>query len=87
MHNHIIDKNLYEHLPQQRKLPEEVKNNAKKLLGLKANKHLVRQELEEKTGQIITLKDLSNLRYRDKLKYKNCIETAVTAIKEKFGKC
>lgn len=83
-HNHILDKDLYLHLPQKIKLHDEIRAQPKKLLSLKANRHLIRQNLECKTGQVITLKDLSNLKQRDKLKYKNIIETAVAAIQEKF---
>uniref|UniRef100_A0A1X7TV94 MULE transposase domain-containing protein n=1 Tax=Amphimedon queenslandica TaxID=400682 RepID=A0A1X7TV94_AMPQE len=42
-HNHDISKEVYDHLPHQRELREEVKNDVEKLLQLVVNKKLLRE--------------------------------------------
>ncbi|KAH9384541.1 hypothetical protein HPB48_026549 [Haemaphysalis longicornis] len=60
-HNHEISKPLYSHLPQTRALRDPAaKEEATELLALHANKKLVKKRLEEKTGKLVLLKDLSN---------------------------
>ncbi|KAH7950677.1 hypothetical protein HPB51_028286 [Rhipicephalus microplus] len=52
---------LYSHLPQTRALREPgAKEEATQLLALHANKKLVKKRIEEKTGKLVLLKDLSN---------------------------
>ncbi|KAJ8975163.1 hypothetical protein NQ317_011992 [Molorchus minor] len=71
-------------LPHQRRLPEDVREDAKKLLKLKGNKHLIREELQNRTNQVIRLKDLQNLNQENKKQYKNNIEIAVGLVNQKF---
>ncbi|XP_037282544.2 zinc finger SWIM domain-containing protein 3-like [Rhipicephalus microplus] len=60
-HNHELSKLLYSHLPQTRALREPgAKEEATQLLALHANKKLVKKRIEEKTGKLVLLKDLSN---------------------------
>ena len=49
-------------LPQQRKLSHSEKEEAEKLLGLKANKKMIKDKLAAATGKAVILKDLSNIR-------------------------
>ncbi|XP_049270335.1 zinc finger SWIM domain-containing protein 3-like [Rhipicephalus sanguineus] len=60
-HNHEISKLLYSHLPRTRALREPgAKEEATELLAFHANKKLVKKRIEEKTGKLVLLKDLSN---------------------------
>lgn len=87
LHNHFIDENLFRELPQQRQLPDGLREDARKLLKLKANKHLIREEIEAKSHQIIKLKDLQNIQQEDKIKFNNSIEgVSRIIINQKFRK-
>lgn len=57
----VLLKELFRQLPQQRKLTMEETKKAKNLLQLKANKKMVKDDLQSSTGKIVLLKDLSNL--------------------------
>ena len=46
---------LYAHLPHQRQLDAETKDEVKRLLELKVNKRLWR---DHETGKVVTLKDI-----------------------------
>ena len=52
---------VFKHLPQQLTLQEEDRNEAKVMLGLKANKKLLQNHLSKKSGNVVILKDLHNL--------------------------
>ena len=45
-HNHILNKNVYEHLPRQWALPEDLALEVKESIKLKANKKLLQQKTE-----------------------------------------
>ncbi|KAG8180949.1 hypothetical protein JTE90_024698 [Oedothorax gibbosus] len=75
---------LFRHLPQQRKLPPEVREQAKVLLDLDVNKKLLQQKLQRDTGKIVTLKDLSNLAAQDKRS--NDLGEAVTLLQDKYDR-
>ena len=73
-------------MPKQRKLSGEVKENALSLLQMKANKKLVQEELSQKIGNVILLKDLTNLCSRAKKEStRNDLDTVVKLLKEKYG--
>lgn len=76
---------LYRHLPQERKLTGEARNKAKSLLEMKANKKLVQQELCQETGNIILLKDLSNLVNRRVKASRNDLDAVVSMLMNKYG--
>ncbi len=81
----IFTQNLYKHLPQQRKLSKEAKENALSLLSMKANKKMVQEELSQKTGNVILLKDLTKLCSRAKKETtRNNLEAVVKVLKEKY---
>ena len=50
-HNHILNKNIYEHLPRQRALPEYLALEGKESIKLKANKKLLQQKIQTETGK------------------------------------
>ena len=77
---------LYEHLPAQRKLPEETKKQAEQLLKLKANRKLIQQELSKQSNKIVLFKDLSNIHQRMKEREsRNDVDFLVNTLQEKYG--
>ena len=79
---------LYRHLPGQRKLSTELKEKAEGLLGLKANKKLIQQQLSVESDSIILLKDLSNISTCAKRKKtRNDLESTVKTLTDKYGMC
>ena len=80
-------KELFRQLPQQRKLTNVEKEKAKQLLQLKANKKMVKDDLQSSTGKVVLLKDLSNLITKTKSEStRNNLEVAVKQLTEKHGK-
>lgn len=77
---------LFKHLPQQRKLSKDDKAKAAALLEMKANKKLVQQQLTQETGNIVLLKDLSNIATASKKeKTRNDLDLTVRMLMEKYG--
>ncbi|KAH0563695.1 hypothetical protein KQX54_004753 [Cotesia glomerata] len=62
-HNHLTTKQLYEHLPQTRRMTPEVKEKVKELINLKANKTAIKDLIIKQTGKVVLLKDIYNLKY------------------------
>ncbi|KAH9369583.1 hypothetical protein HPB48_011523 [Haemaphysalis longicornis] len=60
-HNHPVAPQLFQQLPQQRRLPPDLKAKARHLLKLRANKMLVREQIQKESGHAVSLKDLSNI--------------------------
>lgn len=74
-HNHEIPtEEMFKYLPKQRKLSNEDKNSAIRLLKLKVNKKLLQAHLVKQTGKAVFLKDLSNLQ--------TCLSNTDNSIKE-----
>ena len=48
-------------MPQQRKLPVEVKEKATTLLRMKANKKLIQENISKETDKVVLLKDTCNV--------------------------
>ena len=64
-----------------------VKDKATQLLSLKANKKLVQQKLSQETGQVVLLKDLTNVStMMRKEKSRNYIDKVVQTLMERYGK-
>ena len=73
-------------MPQQRALNKEEKAKAAKLLEMKANKKLVQQQLSQETGNIVLLKDLSNISTANKQrKSRNNLDMTVATLLDKYG--
>lgn len=68
-HSHPLHKTIYDHLPRQRRICPDTQNEVKAAFKLKANKKLLQQHLQQTTGKVITLKDLSNIRQHAKKEY------------------
>ena len=85
-YNHILNKNIYEHLSRQRVLPEDLALEVKESITLKANKKLLQQKKQTASGKKVTLKDLSNLRQRTNQGIsKNGISDIVAYLNKKEG--
>src|SRR6218665_1829560 len=61
--NHPISRELFWHLPQQRRLDPEDLEQAKMLISVRANAKLMQQHLQNSSGKVILLKDISNIGY------------------------
>ncbi|KAG0445169.1 hypothetical protein HPB47_018967 [Ixodes persulcatus] len=84
-HNHDLSEALFRHLPQQRKLPPNLEEKAKSMLQLKANKKLVREQLEKESSKVITLKDLTNLAAKSKSQaLRNDLEATVNMLNRMY---
>ncbi|KAL1489710.1 hypothetical protein ABEB36_013646 [Hypothenemus hampei] len=60
-HTHKISKQLFDHLPQQRRLPEDIKSEIAHLTKLKTNRKQIKCYIQEKCNKIILLKDIHNM--------------------------
>ena len=73
-------------MPQQRKLPVELKEKAVALLRMKANKKLVQQEISKETGKVILLKDICNIiTAANQGRSRNNLDITVQTLKDKYG--
>lgn len=52
---------IFDHLPRQRRLTEDEKQEVEGLLKMKVNKKLLQQHMSDTTGKVVTLKDVSNV--------------------------
>ncbi|XP_014668459.1 PREDICTED: uncharacterized protein LOC106809772 [Priapulus caudatus] len=85
-HNHDVCQELYNHLPSQRKLPEETQKEAEHMLKLKADRKLIKNQLSRQSGRIVLFKDLSNIRDRMKKgETRNDLDSFVRELQEKYG--
>lgn len=78
-------KALYRHLPQSRSLPDPVRQEVAELLALDANKKLVKRKVQEQTGKVVLLKDLSNIRSGNKPTTRNDLEKTVHLLQDAYG--
>ena len=77
---------LFRHLPQQRQLSKEAKDKAAALLKMKAKKKMIQQQLTQETGNVVLLKDLTNIALLEKRgKTRNDLDKSVTLLMEKYG--
>ena len=73
-------------MPQQRSLSKEAKVKAAKLLEMKANKKMVQLEMSQETGNVVLLRDLSNIMVSQrKGKTRNDIDASVKLLMDKYG--
>lgn len=77
---------LYKHLPRQRKLPDQLKKEAVSLLDMNANKKVVQQKMATKSGNIVLLKDLSNIRTAALTSNsRNDLDGTIKSLMDKYG--
>ena len=77
---------LFDMLPHQRKLSKEETMEVERLLSLKANKKMVKDKLEQMSGKIVTLKDISNISTKQGHKNtRNDLTETVRKLTERYG--
>ena len=59
--NHEVNEQLYQFYPKVRKLNEDDKSYAERMLAMKVNKKLLLHELKNDTGKRVSLRDLTNI--------------------------
>lgn len=64
--NHIISKEVYLHLPMQRRLDKAHKMQAETLLSICGDTKLVQQHMQNVSGKVILLKDIANISHQMK---------------------
>ena len=78
---------MFKHLPEERTLPEDMKNIAENLIKLKVNKKLLQQKLSIESGKIVTLKDISNLVTRlNATEKRNDLANTINNLQNQYGK-
>ena len=83
-HNHQLSKEIYSHLPRQRNLTGELKEEVIDAIRLKANSKLIQQKIETTTGRPVTLKDIANLKNATKRELKsNDLKSVIAFLKSK----
>jgi len=64
--NHVISKEVYLHLPMQRRLDKAHKMQAETLLSVCGNVKLVQQHMQNVSGKVVLLKDIANISHKMK---------------------
>jgi hypothetical protein len=65
-HNHIVSELVYAYHPKERKVDTHTEAEITDMVKLGANRKLVQEHFSEKTGKLITKKDIDNLVLKDK---------------------
>ena len=76
---------VYDHLPRQRQLSEDVKKEAEGLLRMKVNKKLLQQHLSHTSGKVVTLKDITNIQTGFSKPDENNLESVVSTLRKIEG--
>ena len=74
------------HMPKQRRLDNDAKQQAAEMMHLKANKKMLQNHLIHETGKLIILKDLHNIHAQSKPKLKCDFQELANAMKQVKGK-
>ena len=72
-------------MPKQRRLDSEAKQEAEKLLALRANKKLVQNHLMSLTSKTVTLKDIHNIAGKAVPAFRNDFQELVKEMKKVKG--
>ena len=76
----------HKHYPCNRKLEEPDKNYARKMLSLNVNKKKLQNELMQKTGKVITLRDLTNISQLNKNgKTRNDLDITIDILRNDYN--
>ena len=65
----MVTRELYEHFPKQRALSQDLMNEVKEVITLKAISKLLRQKIEASSCKTFTLKDIANLHQYSKVSF------------------
>ena len=83
-HNRELSRELYNHLPRQRRLLGHDKGEIKEAIRLKANNKLIQKKIEISTGRPVTFKDIQNLKAETRKEHNsNELDDLVTFLKRK----
>ena len=63
----MVTRELYENLPKQRALLQDLMNEVKEAITLKANSILLQQKIEASSEKKFTLKGIANIRQYSKV--------------------
>ena len=75
------------HLSKQRRLPGVLKRKAEDLLSMKVNKKILQQKLSAESGQVVTLRDLTNISAKMKRAMsRNDLQHVVQILETEYGK-
>src|SRR6218665_1532423 len=85
--NHTISHELFCHLPKQRRLGHEDLQHAETLISVQANSKLIQQHLQNATGRVVLLKDISNIANRLRKQSKPNNLTEVVKQLQRRGDC
>lgn len=78
---------LFKHLPRQRRLPKSLKSQASAMLAMNSNRKLVQSKMMEESGNVVLLKDLSNISAKSSQgSTRNNLESVVQTLTEKYSK-
>ena len=77
---------MFKHMPKQRRLDSETKEEAVQLLKLRANKKLLHSHLSQMTGKSITMKDIHNVASKGIPRMRNDFTELVEEMKKVGGK-
>ena len=81
----LFSQDIYQHLPQQRRLDDEDKQEVRELLNLKINKKLLQQHISESKVKVVTLRDISNVRKPGSREERNSLEAVTAKLKATEG--
>ena len=70
----------FKHLPRQRRLDDDTRDDVTRMFAMKANKKLIQQYVRETSGTIVTLKDLHNADLKGKTAAGSDINTLVNEL-------
>ena len=73
---------VFHHMPKQRRLNSEEKEEAVKLLALRANMKLVQKHLMSLTSKTVTLKDIHNIAGKAAPSYRNDFQELIKEMKK-----
>ena len=76
---------LFDHLPQQRRLDSAQQKEVSTMLELKANKKLVQQHIQSKSGRVVLLKDIHNVMNHAQTDKSKDFEAAIQELKKAPG--
>ena len=83
VYSHLVFEELYKHMPCQRLVPDDIKENVQQAISLISKNKLLQQKIWN-SGINVTLKDIANMKqYRKSDLKKNDIESIVNFFKTK----
>ena len=83
--NHLVSAKCYKHYPKIRKLDDVDKEYAKNQLDLNSNKKKLQFKIMQKTGKVVTLRDLTNIAQLNRQdKTRNDIDATIEILRSQY---